>query len=70
MDKFTAIATNCDAWEMTLYNPSGKKPAWHSKRGQKSRVEAQRRDSLVLKGLASRWLQLRDVSGAAEVAGL
>ena len=55
---------------MTLYNPSGKKPAWHSKRGQQSRVEAQRRDSLVLKGLASRWLPLRNVSGAVEAAGL
>jgi len=55
---------------MTLYNPTGKHPAWHSKRGQQPRVEAQRRDSLVLKGLASGWLPLRNVSGAAEVAGL
>jgi len=55
---------------MTLYNPTGKKPAWHSKRGQQSRIEAQRRDSLVLKGLASRWLPLRNVSGAVEAAGL
>lgn len=55
---------------MTLYNPTGKKPAWQSRRGQQSRREAQRRDSLVLKGLASRWAPLRNVDAAIEKAGL
>jgi len=55
---------------MSKYKNSKGKPTWHAHRGLKSSQDANKRDLLVRKGLASRWAPLRSVDDALKSAGL
>lgn len=55
---------------MSKYKQATGKPQWLPRRGQKSGLEANHRNGLVRKGLASRWAPFRNVDDAIERAGL